>query len=91
MESNSRLEPMKNWIESTQLASKLAFSKDFCCEKSLLKKIGSNLILMDKKIQMNLVAPYNLIAKYKKLGEEADKNKKGDEVKKPSSPIWLTH
>jgi len=38
---------------------------------------------------MNLVAPYSLIAKYKKLAEAEDKNKKGDEVKKPSSPIWL--
>jgi hypothetical protein len=38
---------------------------------------------------MNLVAPYNLIAKYKKLAEAEGKNKKGDEVKKPSSPIWL--
>jgi hypothetical protein len=27
---------MKNWIESAQLAGKHAFSKDFCCEKSLL-------------------------------------------------------
>ncbi len=89
--SNSRLEPMKNWIESAQLAGTLAFSKDFCCEKSLLEKIGSNLILRDKKIQMNLVAPYSLIAKYKKLAEAEGKNKKGDEVKKPSSPIWLTH
>ena len=40
---------------------------------------------------MNLVAPYSLIAKYKKLAEAEGKNKKGDEVKKPSSPIWLTH
>jgi hypothetical protein len=83
-----RLEPMKNWIESAELAGKLAFSKDFCCEKSLFEKIGTNRILRDKKVQMNLVAPYNLIAKYKVLGEEADKNKTGDEVFSTTSPAW---
>ena len=39
-------------------------------------------------MQMNLVAPYNLIDKYKKLGEEEDKNKKGDEVFSTTSPAW---
>jgi hypothetical protein len=37
---------------------------------------------------MNLVAPYSLIAKYRKLGEEADKNKTGDEVFSTTSPAW---
>ena len=40
---------------------------------------------------MNLVAPYNLIAKYKKLGEEEDKNKKGDEIFSTTSPAWWAH
>src|ERR1035438_9641317 len=47
-----------------------------------------NRILRDKKVQMNLVAPYVLIAKYKKLGEEEDKNKTGDEVGITTSPAW---
>ena len=37
---------------------------------------------------MNLVAPYSLIAKYKVLAEEEDKNKKGDEVNSTTSPAW---
>ena len=83
-----RLEPLKNWIESAGTVEKFVSSKDFCFEKSLLEKIGTKRILMDKKVQMNLVAPHNLIAKYKALAEEEDKNKTGDEVFSTTSPAW---
>src|ERR1035437_6501334 len=48
-----------------------------------------NRILRDKKIQMNLVAPYNLIAKYKGEEEELIKNNTGAQEDKMASQVWL--
>ena len=82
-------EPLKNWIESAHLAEKLANSKDFCFEKSLLEKIGTNRILKDKKLRFDFAPPFSFISKYKGMaGERQDKNKKGDEVKNTPSPLW---
>src|ERR1035437_8568446 len=85
------VEPLKNWIESAGTVEKFVSSKDFCFEKSLLEKIGTKRILMDKKIHMNIIAPYSFIAKHKVLAEEGDKNKTGDEVFSTTAPAWWAH
>ena len=83
------VEPLKNWIESAHHAGTVANSKDFCCEKSLLKKIGTNRILKDKKLRFDFAPPFSFVSKYKGMaGERQDKNKAGDEVVFPSSPEW---
>ncbi len=86
------VEPLKNWIESAHTAEKLGFSKDFCFEKSLLEKIGTNRILKDKKLRFDFAPPFSFVSKYKGMaGEWRDKNKKGDEVVFTSSPAWWAH
>jgi len=83
------LEPLKNWIESALLAGKLANSKDFCFEKSLLEKIGSNRILKDKKLRFDFAPPFSFVSKYKGMaGEWRDKNKTGENVCETQSPVW---
>jgi hypothetical protein len=47
-----------------------------------------NSILRDKKIHMNFVAPYNLIAKYKGVEGELIENNTGDEEKKMANQKW---
>src|ERR1039457_3806889 len=80
-------ERLKNWMESSLLAGKLANSKDFCFEKSLLEKIGTNRLLKDKKLRFDFAPPFSFVSKYKGMaGERQDKNKKGDEVKNTPSP-----
>ena len=58
-------EPLKNWVESADEAGKLANSKDFCFEKSLLEKIGTNRILKDKKLRFDFAPPFSFVSKYK--------------------------
>jgi hypothetical protein len=43
------VEPLKSFLESVHNAEKFASSKDFGSAKSLLEKIGTNRILIDKK------------------------------------------
>ena len=47
-----------------------------------------NRILRDKKIHMNFVAPYSLIAKYKGVEGELIENNTGDEENKTANQIW---
>jgi hypothetical protein len=82
------VEPLRKWIKSANQIEKIAFSKDFCFEKSLLKKIGTNRILRDKKIHMNFVAPYSLIAKYKGAEGELIENNTGEEENKTANQKW---
>ena len=47
-----------------------------------------NRILRDKKIHMNFVAPYSLIAKYKGVEGELIENNTGEEEKKTANQKW---
>jgi site-specific DNA recombinase len=83
------VEPLKKCIESAHGVEKLVSSKDFCTEKSLLEKIGTNRILKDKKLRFDFAPPFNFVSKHKGMaGELGDKNKEGDEVNFTSSPVW---
>ena len=86
------LEPMREWLDSLSYADKLIAKPGFSEIKSFLEKIGTNRFLKDKKVRMDFVAPYALISKYKGLAAETKlgriKNKKGDEVKNTTSPVW---
>jgi hypothetical protein len=47
-----------------------------------------NRILRDKKIHMNFVAPYSLIAKYKGVEGELIENNTGEEENKTANQKW---
>jgi len=86
------VEPLRDWLNTLSNADSLISSPDFSEIKSFLEKIGTNRYLKDKKVSMDLVAPYSFVNKYKCLQDinkiEGLKNKKGDEVKNTTSPIW---
>jgi len=83
------VEPLKKCIESVHNVEKLISSKDFCSEKYLLEKIGTNRILKDKKLRYDFALPYSFVSEEKGMaGELGDKNKTGDEVKITASPEW---
>jgi hypothetical protein len=89
------LEPLRDWLESLSNAESLITQPDFTEIKSFLEKIGTNRFLQDKKVSMDFVAPYSLVNKYKGLAGEGKlegiKNKKGDEVKNTTSPVWWNY
>ena len=74
-------------------AEKLASSNGFYAVKSFLGKIGTNRIVLGKKVLLDFVEPFDLILKYKGLCVEwADKcegKKRGQETKTAKCPpVW---
>ena len=61
------VEPLRDWLETAVCAEKLASSNDFYAVKSFLEKIGSNRLLLDKKVLLDFAPPFDLIPKYKGL------------------------
>ena len=88
------LEPLRDWLDTLQNAERLNAKPDFTEIKSFLEKIGTNRFLKDKKVCMDLVAPYSFIPKYKGLAALNElkeiENKEGNEVANPTSPVWLS-
>ncbi|MHB8403699.1 MAG: recombinase zinc ribbon domain-containing protein, partial [Bacteroidia bacterium] len=84
-------EPLRDWLETLSNADKLNAKPDFTEIKTFLEKIGTNRILKDKKVCMDLVAPYSFIPIYKGLVASNElkviKNKKGDGTKNAPSPV----
>ena len=65
------VEPARGWVETAHQAGKLALSDDFVEIKHLVKKIGSNRLLVGKKVQFDFVPPFNLLPKYKSLQKKS--------------------
>ena len=62
---NNWNEPLREWINLTCHAEKLASSEDFYEIKSLVEKIGTNRRLLNRKIIVDFKKPFNLIPEFK--------------------------
>ena len=58
------VELMREWVEVARHAGKLALSNDFLEIKQIVKKIGSNRRVLDKKVLMDVVPPFDLVSEY---------------------------
>ena len=56
------IEPMQEWVNDAHLAEKLASSKDLSAIKSFVGKIGTNRLLLDKKVLLQWEKPWELMA-----------------------------
>ena len=62
------LEPLRDWVKTVHHAGKLANSDSHFKDLSAVaEKIGTNRLLMDKKILFDFVPPYDIVPKYKAL------------------------
>jgi len=61
---NNWIEPLREWINDTHHAEKLASSNDFDEIKSFAEKIGTNRRLLDRKLIFDFAQPFDLIPKY---------------------------
>ncbi|GIW63077.1 MAG: hypothetical protein KatS3mg090_0903 [Patescibacteria group bacterium] len=68
---NNWIEPLRNWIKTAHHAEKLALSKDFYEIKIFAEKVGTNRLLLNKKIIFDFVRPFDLIPKYKEICERS--------------------
>jgi len=68
------VEPLSEWLEELGKAEKLASSNDLYAVKSFLGKIGTNRIVLGKKVLLDFVEPFDLILKYKGLCGGEKKN-----------------
>jgi len=59
------VELTREWVELARQAGKLALSNDFFEIKQIVKKIGSNRSVLDKKVLMDVVPPFDLPAEAK--------------------------
>jgi len=77
------LEPLRQWVKTAHYAGKLADSdSDYKDLSSALQKVGSNPILKDKKIVFEWLPPFNILAQYRELDTEKEKNSARAEYKK---------
>ena len=58
---NHWLELLKSWIIDANQAGNLANTKNFLAMRNFLRTVGSNRILMDKKLHMDFPKPYDLL------------------------------
>ena len=60
------VELTREWVELAHHAGKLALSDDFFEIKQLVKKIGSNRRVLDKKVQLDVVPPFSFVSAYRR-------------------------
>ena len=60
------VELARDWVEVARQAGKLAFSNDFLEIKQIVKKIGSNRRVLDKKVLLDVVPPFDLVSEYRR-------------------------
>jgi hypothetical protein len=77
---------LRNFIKIADSAGKIGFSSENSEIKSILEKSGSNRTLKDKKISMDLLAPFSYINNHK--GSGAMEKYRADANKKETPPIW---
>jgi DNA invertase Pin-like site-specific DNA recombinase len=73
------VEPMREWLETAHKAGKLAFSDDYPEMKKILEKIGTNRQVIDKKVYVDFVRPFDSMVRVKALWKQetgADVGKK---------------
>jgi len=58
---NHWLEPAKNFISSAKQAENIALQSNLFDKKDWIKKIGSNLVLRDKKLTCGVRQPWNIL------------------------------
>jgi hypothetical protein len=81
------LEPMTRWLEAARHAGEISKSENYHEIKSFVEKIGSNLLLQDKKIKIKWKEPFLILRKYNGLGEEIkEENKKDTDLEKGGCP-----
>ena len=90
---NNWNEPLREWINLTCHAEKLATSGDFYEIKSLVEKIGTNRCLLDRKINLDFKKPFDVIPYYKrtyneKLLSQKDFKNPSFSSKNAPSQIW---
>ena len=61
---NNWIEPLRDFIKTAHHAKKLALSNDFYEIKSLAERIGTNRKMIEKTAKLDLIRPYELIAKF---------------------------
>jgi len=85
------VEPMREWLETAHKAGKLAFSDDFTAMKQLLEKIGTNRQVIDKKLEVDFVRPFDSLLRAKgvrgSVGGSVVGKKKGLSPEFEESPI----
>ncbi|MBU1130738.1 recombinase family protein [Patescibacteria group bacterium] len=66
---NNQLEPLRDWVKSANYAGKLVMSHNYPEIKAMAEKIGTNRLLLDRNVRLDLARPYDLLPKYKFLAE----------------------
>jgi DNA invertase Pin-like site-specific DNA recombinase len=88
------VEPLRHWLDTLQNAEKIISTPDFSKIKPFLEMIGTNRYLKDKKVGIDLVAPYSFIPTNKGLQDinkiEGIKNKTVEAQKKEGLPAWTS-
>ena len=86
------LEPLRHWLHTLSHAESLIERPDFPKTKVFLEKIGTNRILLNKKVSMCFALPYSYVLADK--GFQADEENKVGEIKtgyakeNSSYPAW---
>jgi hypothetical protein len=82
---------MREWLETTHNAEKLAFSSELLPIKSFLEKTGTNRLVQNKKVVMEWSRPFDILLKYKGFAEaEGGKDvykKEGQPTAKVDCPL----
>jgi len=85
------VEPMREWLETAHKAGKLVFSNDYPDMKQILEKIGTNRQVIDKKVGVAFVLPFDSLLRAKALWEQeggyGEGKKKGLPPKFEESPV----
>ena len=81
------LEPMMRWLEAAHQVDSISKSENYEEIKLFVEKIGSNLLLQDKKVKIKWNDPFQILSKYNGFGENLKaKNKKDISSKKEGCP-----
>ena len=65
---DERLEPLINFVNWSKQLNKQVFGGDFRAQAAALQKIGSNRVLIDKKIRLSVESPFDSVAREKRTG-----------------------
>ena len=87
----SRVEPLRDWVKTAHYAGKLANSDmDLTQYKELSDKTGSNRLLKDKKIVLDWLPPFDIVAKDRELQTEKTKSPDHAGLKKTGNKKRIT-
>ena len=85
------VEPMRDWLETTHKAGKLALSNDYHEMKQMMEKIGTNRQVKDKAVGVDFQRPFDILLNFKALQNDSDEcleeKRKGRSGKIPERPV----